>query len=54
MSDNKAAEYRALAIECVELAQRMPLADDRKRLMDMASRWIELAAIAEAADYRRT
>ena len=44
MSDS---DYRRLAAECLELAQRMSLHRDRAHLMEMAQRWLGLAAEAE-------
>lgn len=43
-----AAEYRRLAKECLDVAERMSLADDRQRMMSMAQRWLQLAEKAEA------
>jgi hypothetical protein len=42
-----ASEYRRLAAECLELARRMSLHRDRAHLMEMAQRWLGLAAEAE-------
>ena len=43
----KAAEYRKLAADCLEVAKRVSFLADRERLAEMASRWLELAARAE-------
>jgi len=46
---DRAAEYRKLAAQCLEVAERMSLRADRERMMDMATRWLEMARKAEAA-----
>jgi hypothetical protein len=43
----RALEYRRLAAECLEAAERMSLREDRSRLMEMAQRWLDLARKAE-------
>jgi len=35
----KAAEYRKMAEDCLEVAKRMSLDHDRIRMMEMAQRW---------------
>lgn len=35
-SEKLAAEYRKQAAECINVAQRMSLKQDRERMMDMA------------------
>jgi putative IMPACT (imprinted ancient) family translation regulator len=42
-----AEEYRKMAADCIEVAQRMSLKDDRTRMMEMAQRWLDLAQRAE-------
>jgi hypothetical protein len=49
-SNNRAAEYRRLAAECLEVAERMSLRADRSRMMEMAQRWLDLAKKAERSD----
>lgn len=44
----KAAEYRRQAASCIEVANRMSLAADRARMMDMAQGWLDLAKQAES------
>jgi hypothetical protein len=44
---SRAAEYRRLAAECLEVAERMSLREDRARMMEMAQRWLDLAQKAE-------
>jgi hypothetical protein len=41
------SEYRRMAAQCQELAERMSLNQDRARLMRMAQRWLDLAETAE-------
>ncbi len=43
---SKAAYYRRLAKDCLELAQQMSLEADRTRLSEMAAAYAELAARA--------
>jgi len=45
-----AEEYRKMAADCIEVAQRMSLKDDRARMMEMAQRWLDLARQAETPD----
>ena len=45
MSD--ASDYRKMAAECQDIANRMSLRGDRERLMQMAERWLRLAADAD-------
>jgi hypothetical protein len=40
---SRAAEYRRLAAECIEVSERMSLREDRSRMMEMAQRWLDLA-----------
>ena len=40
---SRAAEYRRLAANCLEVAERMSLWEDRARIMEMAQRWLDLA-----------
>jgi putative IMPACT (imprinted ancient) family translation regulator len=42
-----AEQYRKMAADCIEVAQRMSLKDDRARMMEMAQRWLDLAQQAE-------
>jgi hypothetical protein len=44
---DKATEYRRLAASCLQVAERMSLADDRLRMMEMAQHWLDLARRAE-------
>ena len=44
---SRADKYRRLAAECLEVAERMSLREDRARMMEMAHRWLELAVKAE-------
>ena len=44
----RADEYRRLAADCLEVAERMSLREDRARMMEMAQRWLDLAKKAEA------
>jgi len=46
-SNDKTEEYRKMAADCIEVAQRMSLKDDRARMMQMAQRWLDLAQQAE-------
>ena len=48
MSD--ANDYRKMAAECQDIANRMSLHGDRERLMQMAERWLRLAADADTRD----
>jgi hypothetical protein len=41
--ESRAAEYRGLAAECLEVAERMSLREDWARRMEMAQRWLDLA-----------
>jgi hypothetical protein len=50
---SKADEYRKFATECLEVAQRMSLRDDRNRMTGMAQKWLELAQTAEAREARQ-
>ena len=45
--NDKTEEYRKMAADCIEVAQRMSLKDDRVRMMEMAQRWLDLAQQAE-------
>jgi hypothetical protein len=47
-SKDKAAQYRKMAAECLEVADRMSLKADRERMMGMAIRWLDMAQKAEA------
>jgi hypothetical protein len=49
-SSSRAAEYCRLAAECLEVAERMSLRDDRARMMEMAQRWLDLAKKAEGEE----
>ena len=42
-----ASDYRKMAAECQDIANRMSLHSDRERLMQMAERWLRLAADAD-------
>lgn len=44
----KAARYRLEAKASIEVAERMTLREDRRQMMEMAQRWIEMAQEAEA------
>jgi hypothetical protein len=39
-----------MAAECVDIANRMSLHRDRERLMQMAERWLRMAADVDAPD----
>jgi len=45
MSDEnlQAAEFRQQAKRCFEVAERLSVREDRKRMMEMARRFLELA-----------
>jgi putative IMPACT (imprinted ancient) family translation regulator len=45
--NDKIEAYRKMAADCIEVAQRMSLKDDRARMMEMAQRWLDLAQQAE-------
>jgi hypothetical protein len=45
--NGKTEEYRRMAADCIEVAQRMSLKDDRDRMLEMAQRWLDLAQQAE-------
>jgi hypothetical protein len=47
MEKDKAAEYRKMAADCLEVAQRMSFSTDRARMTQMARRWLDLAQQAE-------
>jgi hypothetical protein len=47
---NRAVLYRKLARDCLEVAERMSIDAERDRLVDMASRWTEMASRAEHED----
>jgi putative IMPACT (imprinted ancient) family translation regulator len=47
--NGKIEEYRKMAANCIEVAQRMSLKDDRARMMEMAQRWLDLAQQAETS-----
>jgi len=49
-SVDDAAEYRRMAAQCMELAERMSLRADRARLVEMAAGWLSLAEMAERPD----
>jgi hypothetical protein len=42
-----AAEFRQRAADCVEIAKRMSLAQDREAMMDAAQSWLRAAEQAE-------
>jgi len=44
----KAAEFRKWATECLEVAERMSLKDDKARMIAIAEHWLQLARRAEA------
>jgi hypothetical protein len=48
MGDDKADELRRKAQECLNVAQRMAIGDDRARMLEMAQRFLKLAADADA------
>jgi hypothetical protein len=45
---SRAAEYRRLAAECIEVAEGMSLREDRSRMMEMAQHWLYLAKKAKS------
>jgi hypothetical protein len=45
--NGKIEEYRKMAADCIEVAQRMSLKDDRARMTEMAQRWLDLAQQAD-------
>ena len=45
----KADEYRLRAAECLALALRMPSAEERDQLRNMANIWEDLAASVETS-----
>jgi hypothetical protein len=47
-----AAEYRRNAAECLQAVKRLSNREDRKRLLDMAEKWLDLAKDAEVRDVR--
>jgi hypothetical protein len=46
-SKEQAAEFRQRAASCLQVAERMSLEEHRKRMMEMAEHWFELAKRAE-------
>jgi hypothetical protein len=44
----KAAQFRKWAAECLEVAERMSLKDDKARMIAIAEHWLQLARRAEA------
>jgi hypothetical protein len=44
----KAAQFRKRAAECLEVAERMSLKDDKARMIAIAEHWLQLARRAEA------
>ena len=48
MENDKAARYRKTAAECIDMAERISVLNDRARLLEMAQRWLDLAHQAEA------
>ena len=46
--EQEAAEYRRMAAQCLEVAERMSLRDDRARIMEMAQQLLDFAQKAEA------
>jgi hypothetical protein len=46
----RAAEYRQFAADCLEVAERMSLREDRARIKEMAQRWLDLARKAEESE----
>ena len=48
---DKADEYRLRAAECLALALRMPSAQEREQLRNMASIWDELAVSAQPSSH---
>ena len=47
-SKERAAEFRRQAAICLDVAQRISLKEDQKRMMQVAEHWLELAKRAEA------
>ena len=45
---DRAADFRKWAAECLEVAERMSLKDEKARLIATAEHWLELARRAEA------
>ncbi len=39
----RAERYRREAAACLEVAERMPIASDRARLLEMAQQWLNMA-----------
>jgi hypothetical protein len=39
----KAAQFRKWAAECLEVAERMSLKDDKARMIAIAEHWLQLA-----------
>jgi hypothetical protein len=48
--EDKAAEYRKKAAECLDIAEQMSLISDRALMLEMAQQWLELARRLEAED----
>jgi hypothetical protein len=46
-SKDRTAEFRKRAAECLEVAERMSLKDDKQRMVAMAEHWLELARLAD-------
>lgn len=42
-----AEQYRELAAQCQDLAQRMSLKTDKARMLEMAQQWLAMAEAAE-------
>ena len=40
---SQAQQFRQHAAQCVDLAERMSLSDDKARLLQMAQQWLEIA-----------
>jgi hypothetical protein len=49
----RAQGYRRKAAECLEAAKRLPVWEERERMLEAARRWLELAQIAEAQERLR-
>jgi hypothetical protein len=46
-SKSKAAEYRRMASECIDVAERMSIRVDRERMMQVAQQLLDLARRVE-------
>lgn len=50
MTTRQTEAYRREAETCIDIAQRIPIREERQRIMELAQRWLRLAERAEIGE----